>query len=118
MISDKTDVYEYLHYFDMLISDYSSISADYLVMNRPIIHFMYDLDTFVTEKANINALSYFTAGPICKTVSELVNQINTCLRDDTFENVRKKAASIAFKYIDTNNCKRVYETILNKVLNP
>ena len=118
LISDKTDVYEYLHYFDMLISDYSSISADYLVMNRPIIHFMYDLDTFVTEKANINALSYFTAGPICKTVSELVNQINTCLRDDTFENVRKKAASIAFKYIDTNNCKRVYETILNKVLNP
>lgn len=114
-IPDSSDVNEYMHYFDMLISDYSSITSDFLLFNRPIIHYMYDLESFEDQYFHLNAIDKFTAGPIVRTLDELMIQIKDGLVNDTYEGLRKSALKNGYKYIDANNCERVYNEI-NKIL--
>ena len=38
---------------DMLITDYSSCFFDYLITNRPIIHYLYDYDYYVKEDRGV-----------------------------------------------------------------
>lgn len=110
-IIETNDIYEYLHYFDMLISDYSSISSDFLPLDRPVIHYMYDMETFEDSTFKLNALDKFVAGPIVKTLNELMQAITDGLENDSFADIRHAATNRAYKYIDTNNCMRIYEKV-------
>lgn len=110
-IPKTTDIYEYLHYFDALISDYSSISTDYLVLDRPVIHYMYDLESFSSEGMYIDSNNKFICGPICKTQDELFIAIENAFTNDTYAKRRKAVRELAIKYVDSHNCKRVYENI-------
>lgn len=107
-----SDVYEYMHYFDLLISDYSSISTDFLVYDRPIVHFMYDMDSFENKNFTLTALDVFQVGPICKSWEELFKSIDEGLNDDKYNSFRMKARNNAFKYVDNKNCERVYKQII------
>lgn len=40
------DINSYLAYFDALITDYSSIFYDYLILERPVLFFDYDFDIY------------------------------------------------------------------------
>lgn len=105
------EFYEYMHYFDMMISDYSSIVGDYLALDRPIIHYMYDKNSFEDETFKINSHSKFVAGPIAENLNELLSCIEKGVEHDDFRDKRHEATDIAYKYIDTNNCKRVFYKI-------
>lgn len=115
-IEETSDFNEYMHYFDMLISDYSSISTDFLLFDRPVIHYMYDMDSFEDTFFKLNALDKFLAGPIVKTLEDLMIKIHEGLNEDRYKDYRKKAIKNAYKYIDTNNCQRIYTEII-KILN-
>ncbi|MBD5356735.1 MAG: hypothetical protein HDR88_06995 [Bacteroides sp.] len=112
LIKETTDFNEYMHYFDMLISDYSSISSDYLLFDRPIIHFMYDRDTFEDEFFKLNALDKFVAGPIVYNLHDLKDKIHESFIMDSYKDVRRNAIKNAYKFIDTNNCERIYQSII------
>ena len=45
--------YEALGAADILITDYSSCFFDYLVLNRPIIHYIYDFDAYRTADRGV-----------------------------------------------------------------
>lgn len=111
-IPESSDINEYLHYFDMMISDYSSISSDFLPFDRPVIHYMYDRNTFEDENFKLNALEQFTAGPIVETLDDLMENIFDGIEHDSYRELRHKATQNAYKYLDTNNCDRVYNAIL------
>ncbi|WP_158599398.1 CDP-glycerol glycerophosphotransferase family protein [Halobellus sp. Atlit-38R] len=44
--NESIDIYPHLHRFQALITDYSSIALDYAVQNRPILHFIYDVEEY------------------------------------------------------------------------
>ena len=46
VIDNKSDMYPLFRHSDVLITDYSSIFFDYLLLDRPIIHFAADLDSY------------------------------------------------------------------------
>ena len=48
-IDDESDVYTFISKVDLLITDYSSIYFDFLLLNRPILFFPYDLDYYTNE---------------------------------------------------------------------
>lgn len=115
MIDCTNDPYEYMHYFDMMISDYSSISTDFLVFDRPIIHFMYDMDSFESKNFTLDALDTFISGPICRSWNDLFEKINEAFIDDKYKNIRKKARCNAFAYVDNHNCERVFNEVVKIV---
>jgi CDP-glycerol glycerophosphotransferase (TagB/SpsB family) len=67
------DIYDMLGYTHTLISDYSSIIFDYMLLDQPIIYYVPDLEEFVASSRSL----YFhpeeiVAGPMCATPQELM----------------------------------------------
>lgn len=61
---------------EMLITDYSSAMFDYAILNRPIIFFAYDLESYRDNLRGFNIdLEKKAPGPIYKTSLEVVNAI-------------------------------------------
>ncbi|MCP3914776.1 MAG: hypothetical protein GY711_04350 [bacterium] len=67
-----TDVYDVLPHTTALISDYSSIIFDYMLLNRPIVYYTPDLDEFVSTSRALNFDPLEIAvGPVCANSEEL-----------------------------------------------
>lgn len=75
---------------DCLITDYSSIYLDYLVLDRPIIHFCFDLDDYMKNRelyfdyhevlAGVKVLNY---PELCTIISEILsnNDVGQVMRN-------------------------------------
>lgn len=57
------DINQYLSDFDCLITDYSSIFIDFLVLDRPIIFVLYDLEKFRSEIGFFDFEGDLSVGP-------------------------------------------------------
>ena len=98
----KCDYQSLLLEASLLITDYSSIFFDFGYLEKPIIyaHFDYTLDGF---------------GAICKDINCVINEIlfeieNNFILKKKYEKRIKKF----FAFSDCNNCKRIFERIINK----
>ena len=67
----STNTNELLAQVDVLITDYSSIFFDFLVTGRPIIHYMYDYDDYVSERG-LNLDIPELPGDIAHTSDDLI----------------------------------------------
>lgn len=107
------DVYSYIHYFDLLISDYSSIVYDFLCSNKPIVLFTYDIEKY--RKTDAGLMDYYEsipAGPFTYTWKETLEKSFELLTNDTWVEKRCICRNLFHPYDDGNNCKRVYEAVI------
>lgn len=65
---DPVDVYPFA---DGLITDFSSVAYDHLLLDRPVIHFVPDLDGFIAQRPLLGALEDLAVGPICQNGADL-----------------------------------------------
>ncbi len=69
----QIDVYSLLPYVSVLISDYSSIIWDYMLLKRPIIYFTPDLNEFVSTSRALNFdVRKIAVGPVCESFDQLI----------------------------------------------
>lgn len=69
----RVDVQELLLVSDLLITDYSSCFFDFSLLQRPVIHFAYDYEEYVTRDTGaLYDLREVCAGPVAATESELL----------------------------------------------
>ena len=88
--SAEGDIYPLLKYTDILITDYSSIYFDFLLLNRPILFFDYDYDEY---SSNMNGFVYdyqeTAPGPKVTSQQALVEELTIQITDQgTYENDR------------------------------
>ena len=70
------DTNELLKRADILISDYSSVTADFLLLNRPIIYYCFDLQNYLNEDRDVYwSYDFITPGPKAKKYVELQNDL-------------------------------------------
>lgn len=67
-LDNEKDVYPELGTYSVVISDYSSIAYDFLLLNRPVVFLCYDYDTFTKTQCPLN-YDYFDYSPGTKTSS-------------------------------------------------
>lgn len=48
-VASHTDAYPLLPHVDVLLTDYSSVAYDFLLTDRPVVFFPYDLDKYLTR---------------------------------------------------------------------
>lgn len=98
---------------DVLISDYSSCVFDYLLLDRPIIHFVYDYEKFKTTDRGV----YFDIEDIhCGTVvtdkellqEEIIRAING---KDSMAELRKKRREELLTYDNADSCEQIYNEV-------
>jgi len=99
VVFDNTkDIYPYFPLTDLMITDYSSIFIDYLLLDRPVLFFPYDYEDYLAKDRKL-MFDYddFTPGPKCKTQEELFSNIRNMnqIRDD-YKTLRDKILQITF----------------------
>ena len=116
----NSDIYNLLPAFDALITDYSSIFYDYLLLDKPILFYMYDLDNYTKYRGLVvdkEALSWYLPGPIYRRFEDLVSGIESILMgDDLYREERSRVRDLVHKYKDAKSAERVWKLILNEGL--
>lgn len=108
---DHIDTYDLLHGIDILVSDYSSLLVDFLVLKRPIVCFVPDLESYRNERGlyiEPSELTDYVAHSAGELRSILCNEGlkfgDTCLQ--------------AHRRFCSNEDGRSVERVLNRILEP
>ena len=98
---------EILSKADIIITDFSSIFADFLLFDKPIIFSKFDYNNYVKSsglKIDYNSLP----GPKVKNWDELLAEIDTFLNsDDNYKNQREDWKKKVYNYLDGKNSERI-----------
>ena len=106
-------LYQYIMLTDALITDYSSISTDYMLLNKPIIYTVDDYEQYNQSRgfAFDNVKQYF-AGEQVLNIQELYGALdNLLLGNDLYVNFRDKINKILNSYSDGESSYRILKAI-------
>lgn len=106
------DVYPLLPATDFLVTDYSTIYIDYLLVDKPIIFLNYDLEQYT----NIDRELYFpyervTPGPKVSSWEKLIPAVSRELKKDSYIKFRQRIRKLFHTYSDDNSSKRIAEKV-------
>lgn len=109
LTNNDIQLYEILNHFTALITDYSSVSFDYLSLNRPIGYTLDDYDEYnrSREFPMDNPLEYMP-GNHMYTKEDLLNFIYDVANDiDEYEDKRNFVMKITGIHDSGNNCNKL-----------
>jgi CDP-glycerol glycerophosphotransferase len=108
------DVNDWLIASDVLITDFSSVFFDYLVMDRPIIHVTFDLDQYAAQRGFLTDPYDDFAGPTVRSQPELLEQIDRALTDPEADTLLRKTQNCAHNpFEDGHSTERVGSRIMD-----
>src|SRR5699024_1524357 len=106
-------LYEVLSYSDGLITDYSSVYFDYLLLNKPIGFIIDDIDTYAKERGFVfDKPQDYMPGPKIINTKEFYKFLkNVVDNNDNYELERNKINNLANYYTDGKNSERLLKMI-------
>ena len=108
------DIYPYFSLSDMLITDISSVGFDYLLTNKPILHFFPDKEKYIKSMRDVYFnLKDILSGPLVENIEELVYMIDKILirEKDEYQSQRKEIKKLVFGEVE-HNSELIYKGIL------
>lgn len=112
----KIDLYEILGCADYLITDYSSVYIDMLLLDIPLIFTNNDIDEYSRNRGLLFEYNEVTPGPKIKTLEKLKYELIKYELDKTYySNERYTIKNKFHKYMDQKSSSRVWgfiETVL------
>jgi CDP-glycerol glycerophosphotransferase (TagB/SpsB family) len=108
------DVYPLLRHTRALVSDYSSVIFDYMLLGRPIVYFTPDLDDFVGSSRRLNYRPADVAvGPLCADSAQLLHALERIARgeDPAGPQRRDDVLTRLHAHVDAGSSRRVLEAI-------
>jgi CDP-glycerol glycerophosphotransferase len=110
------EIYEILNIFDLLISDYSGMIIDYLLLNKPIMLLPYDLEEYVKNTGlYFNYELFYKASPKVKTQKDFQKEICKLLTDTKYFSRERKVLQDEFFEVKQNNNERIKNFLFNKI---
>jgi len=119
--NDIEDINDFLLETDLLITDYSSIILDYVILKRPYVFYLFDYEDYITKRGGF----YFNIWEgelidwkIAYNSVELIQQINNFLKNPTkfFEEEKKHINNMLnyfYEHQDWKSSERVFNYIKN-----
>lgn len=74
-VSGVRDVNDILPAADILITDYSSIIFDWLLLDRPVIYYVYDRDEYAGDRGMYFPFGEYVYGAVCMDEDELIEAV-------------------------------------------
>ena len=112
----ECDIYPALSLIDCLVTDYSSVYFDYLLLDRPIIFFPYDFDHYIADERKL-LFDYIDMAPgqLCKTRIDLQSALSA---PDTeyWATRRNEVRNKVFNHLDDKAGQRLYNFLRDKSL--
>jgi len=110
--SPVSDIYPLLSLFDFLLTDYSSIYFDYLLLDRPILFYPYDMDSYLKGRALLFDYDEMTPGPRAMDFDGLLDVLEAAVDgDDAFVEARARVGALVHDHRDGDSMRRLWETL-------
>lgn len=109
LLKNGQQLYELVAQTDALITDYSSIAFDYLLLDKPIAFILSDYDEYAKSRSfSIANPKDYMPGPHIYKFEELLSFIESISRnEDNFYTEREKIKNLAHTYTDGKSSERI-----------
>ncbi len=105
LVPEITDV---LSAFDVLVTDYSSIYYDFLLLDRPIVFIPYDLESYAHSPGFYVPFHEIAAGPSVGTQREFEDELTTAIREpERDREARMRVCAMVYSHVDAEATTRV-----------
>lgn len=113
LADNQVEINALLKRSDCLISDYSSIFFDYLVLDKPILFFPFDKDRYLKDRELYFEYEKYLPGCICNDFDSLIDAMIKIVdtKGDDYKTDRKKIKGLFLSNEDGN--EKVYNRIMN-----
>ena len=104
------EITDALSAFDALITDYSSIYYDFLLLDRPVLFIPYDLDEYRRSPGFYLPFEEIVAGPQVDSQAVLVQHLGQALsRSDPYAADRARVKRLIYARSDSGATARVFD---------
>jgi CDP-glycerol glycerophosphotransferase (TagB/SpsB family) len=110
-VNDFPDVNLILRLTEVLVTDYSSIYIDFLLTNKPILHFTYDLDSYVNERGFLYDLKEAVASPCFTSFEQLLKRLERALETGGLDPEHHQRARKLFHSHQDDSAREVAQRI-------
>lgn len=104
---DDIVIMEEMKEADMLITDYSSISWDFLYMNKPIIFYTFDQQEFLSNRGSYLDMDEDLFGYKATTQNDVLAYLVEIIESKKYDNPYFNKASYYIDFFDQKNCERL-----------
>jgi len=101
------DIYPLLKHTDVLITDYSSIYFDYLLLDKPVVFYPFDLANYREARGFFLDYEEVTPGPMATDFDELLESIEQVANVDTFAAERRAVRDEYLQQPAESRCKTI-----------
>jgi CDP-glycerol glycerophosphotransferase (TagB/SpsB family) len=113
------DVYPLMPLCDLLVTDYSSIFFDFLLLDRPVVFYAYDLADYLKhDRSMYFEYEKMTPGAHCQTQVELESHLQSILDNecrDEYAEMRNKIRRLSHDHTDNQASRRLFFDYLKKI---
>jgi len=108
------DIYDVLYTYDVLITDYSSVIFDFLVLDRPVILANFD----IAENIKVESGFYYdpaeiSPGSRATDWNELLRAIEESIKNSgQYERERLKVRKKFYSFNDSGSSRRIYDKVI------
>ena len=113
--SEVEDLQDLIIYSDLLITDYSSLVFDYVLIDKPIIFYPYDYDEYFQHRGTVYDYYNEFPGPFAKNeedVLDLIQNADNFFTQQDYQLKFKKFKKKHNEYFDDKNCERLYRHLI------
>lgn len=109
----KISLNEILNSVDLLITDYSSVYFDYLILNRPILFTNMDEKEYMRDRGIIfDNPDFWRPGPKVRNIENFTKEIETLFNDSNYyRKEREEVNSLVNIYKDDKSSERIFNSI-------
>ncbi|EMA39757.1 CDP-glycerol glycerophosphotransferase family protein [Halococcus hamelinensis] len=111
-LPERVDSHALLPLADALLTDYSSVFFDYLLLDRPVLFYAPDLDRYRAERGFYFDYDEVTPGPVARTNPELLAALDRTLGAEA-DGFAAERARVRERFCDTrpDRAERVFRTV-------
>lgn len=106
------DLYPFMRYCDALITDYSGIFYDFLLLDRPVVFYAPDLPEYLKDRELYFEYEDHVPGPIVRDGTGLIDAVEGLLKGvDRFEEERASLREEFYENTSGQASERVYRAV-------
>jgi CDP-ribitol ribitolphosphotransferase len=107
-LSSERDINDLLLSCDILITDYSSVIFDYVLLDKPIVYFTYDLEEYITKRGLYFPFEDYVYGLVSSDSDSLIRAIKA---EDNLKESRDRFMRKFMSGCDGNSTKKTVDVI-------
>ena len=110
------DINEIMHLVSLLITDYSGIYFDYLLVDRPMFFIPYDLEEYEKSNGFLYPYETVTPGPKIMTGKKFLEFLETFFQGkDQYSEKRKFIRDLFMEVQEPNSSEKIFSIIKSKI---